>query len=280
MSSIKSKLKWILPTLLGLGFTTLVGLIIYVQKQQQVPFPFNLILTNECGVKFFVDYDVFNRKCLQMTLSKLLSYSIVTLSTTLKVPIINNIINMKSTVGLSSVSVVLENFALASGFTAALKKNFPFSLWGEVFIIFVQNFVILFLARYYSPKGKEDPHILLLLSLVAFTVTIILVDEISADFLVFISTLIAISSRVPQIYFNFVQKHTGVLSLFTQILQCLGVVVRLFTVIVETSDKAQILSYSIALVLNGLLLGQVLIYWENTKRELAKTSEKTQKKKQ
>jgi mannose-P-dolichol utilization defect protein 1 len=272
--SVKTHLKWILPALTVIGVTTLLLLTFYVQKHQQVPLPFSLVLTNECGVAFLVNYDVFNRKCLQLTISKLLSYSIVLLSTMLKLPIILNILRAKSTIGLSSISVILENFALCSSFASSMRKGFAFSLWGEVLIVYVQNLIILTLARYYSPKGKEDPSLVWLLTLAVYTAAVCLVDEISPDLLIIIATLISMTSRIPQLLTNFSQKHTGVLSLVTQTLQCVGVSVRLFTVVVETGDKAQIGSYLIALILNALLFAQVVIYWENTKTEMAKTNDR------
>ena len=186
----------------------------------------------------------------------------------LKLPIVKNMLDAGTPAGLSTSSLALESVALASSFTASIKKENPFSLWGEVLIIFVQNLAILLLCIQFT-KGA-DPSPLVLVGIVGYTAAILALP-IEANWLIAFATLIAILSRLPQLYANFKQKHTGVLSILTCSLQVLGVMVRLATIAVETGDLAQISSYALSFFMNACILVQVIMYWENTKKELAKS---------
>jgi len=255
------------------GLSVAVSYVLYVRAigEPWVPFPISLVLTEECADVFLLKLDLLHKDCLKKTVSKGLGYAIVVASAGLKLPVIANVVRARSAMGMSTSSVALESVALVCGFTAAIKKGNPFSLWGELLLIFLQNMVLMGLARSFS-EGR-DPSIVVLLGVFAF-VGAALAGPIPADLLLSLSIVITFASRVPQIVANFQQKHTGVLSIITQTLQVLGNLARLGTVAVETNDPVTLLSYVFALALNGILLGQVIMYWSNTKAEMNKKTAK------
>jgi len=267
----------VLLAIVSFGVVYLSVYLIYVQTNQKVefvPFPLNLILTQSCAKTFLLDFDIFNRPCLVSTLSKSVSYAIILASAGLKLPIINNILAAKSTVGMSSSSVALETIALCSSFSSSLKKGLAFSLWGEIIIVYFQNLILLYLSRTFS--NGQDPSIAIVGGIAGFTILALSLPASNADLLVAVATMISIASRIPQMMTNYQQKHTGVLSVVTQTLIVVGAVVRLATFAAETSDWAQIGSYLISLCLNGLLLVQVIVYWDASKKEMLKLREKKQ----
>lgn len=91
------------------------------------PFPFNLVLTNECAEEFFVKFNFLHVECLKKSIIKALGYAIVVLSSILKLPIIINILKSKSAIGLSPTSLLIEISALCASFSQSIIKKHPFS---------------------------------------------------------------------------------------------------------------------------------------------------------
>jgi mannose-P-dolichol utilization defect protein 1 len=83
--------------------------------------------------------------------------------------------------------------------------------------------------------------------------------------------ILLIASRIPQIMTNFQNKSTGQLAFFTFILNFLGGVARLGTVMVETSDFMYQLPFFIGVFLNGVIVAQFLLYWNNKVVQLVPT---------
>ena len=91
------------------------------------PFPFNLVLTNQCAEEFFIKFNFFHWECLKKSLVKAVGYAIVVLSSILKLPIIVNIIKNQSAIGLSASSLLIEITALSASFSQSIIKQHPFS---------------------------------------------------------------------------------------------------------------------------------------------------------
>ena len=73
-------------------------------------------------------------------------------------------------------------------------------------------------------------------------------------------------SRVPQIIANYRNQSTGQLAFFTFFLSFLGVIARLGTVLLETDDFLYQLQYILALFLNGVIVLQFILYWNNKQK--------------
>ena len=75
---------------------------------------------------------------------------------------------------------------------------------------------------------------------------------------------LSLISRVPQILTNFQNKSTGQLSFFTFLLSFLGVLARLGTVLFETDNFLYQLQYILSAALNGMIVLQFILYWNNS----------------
>jgi len=75
--------------------------------------------------------------------------------------------------------------------------------------------------------------------------------------------VLSLLSRVPQIITNFRNQSTGQLAFFTFLLSFLGVVARLGTVLLETDDFLYQLQFILSVILNGIIVLQFILYWNN-----------------
>lgn len=86
---------------------------------------------------------------------------------------------------------------------------------------------------------------------------------------------IMILSKIPQIITNFNAKSTGQLSFFTFLLNFLGGIARLGTVILETNDIMYLSGFVLSVFLNGIIVAQFLLYWNTGKKGVEATSSPT-----
>jgi mannose-P-dolichol utilization defect protein 1 len=247
-------------------------------NKMKSPFPINLILTDECLDEFLFKRNFFHKECLKKTISKGLGYGIVVGSGILKLPMVLNVLKQQSGLGLSISSLLMETSALTAGACASILKHLPFSIWGESLIIAVQNIVLIWLTEEFA-KENIQRRFGMIGGIVSMFIIVNLIGSPSwSNWLVGYATLLGSVSRMQQIIANFQCGHTGVLSIITQGLLMLGVIARLGTILVETSDFATIASTALALVLNAILLGQVIMYWDASKAALAAAAEEKKKK--
>eukprot|EP01006_Ploeotia_vitrea_P006727 TRINITY_DN1454_c0_g1_i2.p2 TRINITY_DN1454_c0_g1~~TRINITY_DN1454_c0_g1_i2.p2 ORF type:complete len:155 (-),score=12.22 TRINITY_DN1454_c0_g1_i2:131-595(-) len=77
----------------------------------------------------------------------------------------------------------------------------------------------------------------------------------------------SILARIPQIQTNFKAKSTGQLSFLTALMGLGGSVARIGTTLKETGDTIILTAFSIASVLNLIIMIQFLMYWNNKTRK-------------
>lgn len=148
-------------------------------------------------------------------------------------------------------------------------KQYPISTWGENFVILVQNSILVTLLWKYSKPPT---------SMITCFVYIVLFGLSSigmmclrpSDQWILASAAIPLScaSRIPQIFANFRQGHTGQLALITLLLNLAGALARLFTTIQETGDTIQLAGIMISALTNAVLVLQVFVYWSATNAAL------------
>jgi mannose-P-dolichol utilization defect protein 1 len=167
----------------------------------------------------------------------------------------------------------------------------PFSSYGESALILVQNIVLVLLLWRYSssrrnaaqstvegkeaeeedveeeaPKQKSALMHRVKVS-VAFGASLLLMLRCPAPYLwtlPVVQLVLYVGSRLPQIYTNFCNGHTGQLSFITVFLQFAGTCARVFTTLKEVDDKLLLWGFLIGVGLNGAVLAQVLWYWKKT----------------
>mmetsp|Transcript_18504 Transcript_18504/g.30169 ORF Transcript_18504/g.30169 Transcript_18504/m.30169 type:complete len:93 (-) Transcript_18504:589-867(-) len=84
-----------------------------------------------------------------------------------------------------------------------------------------------------------------------------------------LSTISSTTGLVPQIVTNYRNQHTGALSIVTQTLNVLGVLVRVFTTS-HGNDRLVFFSYCTSAFFNLTVLAQIITTRDATKREMKK----------
>ncbi len=70
-------------------------------------------------------------------------------------------------------------------------------------------------------------------------------------------------SRLEQIKNNYQNKSTGTLSFFMCFLYLGGTLSRILTTLAEVNDMLVLCNFCVAAVINGTLVFQILLYWDN-----------------
>ncbi|EFA03633.1 mannose-P-dolichol utilization defect 1 protein homolog [Tribolium castaneum] len=223
-----------------------------------------LVFTPHCYDNYFIHLNFFDGPCFSSTLSKCLGLGIIMGSLLVKLPQIIKIYKNKSGEGISLLSVTLDLTAITIYASYSFLKQFPFSAWGDAAFLAIQTVLVGVLVLHYGGSSSKA-----LLYLVAY----LLVNFILMSGLTPISVLwtlqgfnifIVVSGKLTQAYSNYKNGTTGQLSAATLIMLFMGSLARIFTSIQETGDKMVILTYIASTLANGVLVAQLLYYWNVT----------------
>lgn len=204
-------------------------------------------------------------KCFKFTMSKLVGYLIVLGAVIVKVPQILKIVSNNSTAGISALACYLETTVYMQSAAYNMHLGMQFSVYGENLFLTAQNLAIVALIWYYDKTCTTYEQ--LGFSLFVAVYSSILFSESTPEsmwYYVSSSTLfLSLLSKVPQIWTNFQNKSTGHLAFFTFFLMFLGTIARAATVFFESSDPMLRAQQGLALALNGILVVQFALYWNN-----------------
>ncbi|OCT90960.1 mannose-P-dolichol utilization defect 1 protein [Xenopus laevis] len=219
------------------------------------------ILPEHCFDEFFLKFNVLDVPCLKMALSKVLGFGIIAGSMMVKVPQIVKLIRAGTAEGLSFKSILLELLALMGTMVYSITHGFPFSTWGEVLFLMLQTLTIGFLIQYLG--GRTTMGILFLggfFSLLALSLSpVIPMAMITAMQATNVPAIVI--SRLIQATTNYRNGHTGQLSAITVLLLFVGSLARIFTCVQETNDSLMMVTYIVSSACNGLIVAQLLYYW-------------------
>ncbi len=203
-----------------------------------------------------------NAACVRLALSKALGMGIVAGAAVVKVPQILALAVSRSADGLSSAAYVLETAAAIVTFSYNLRAGSPFTTYGEVAFLVLQNFAIL--AMIASFRGQLFRFAAVF---VAFgsALSVLQAREIVSDAIMVrlqAATIpLVVASRVPQIWTLWRAKRTGALSLLSTALIALGSCARVYTSLSETpDDRVLVAGYSASALLNVVLALMVAYY--------------------
>jgi mannose-P-dolichol utilization defect protein 1 len=190
-----------------------------------------------------------------------LGTGIVVGSTLVKVPQVLKVVRSKSAAGLNALSFELETLGLAIAATYGFMLALPFTAFGEVVALLLQNIVLLACIYRYQRLSSRRSVIAILL-LVAWTIlaTSGTLSRAHISALYDFNNLILIASRVPQISQNFQHKSTGQLSPITYGLNTAGSAARIFTAVHEHAGPAMLRGAVISTLLNGVMVTQMAMY--------------------
>lgn len=153
--------------------------------------------------------------CLKLALSKVLGIGIVGASAIVKLPQLLKILNSGSAEGVSFLSYLLETASYLISLAYNVRNQFPFSTYGEVALIAIQNVAISVLVLQFS--GREMATSLFVAG-VAGAGYAMYTDSIcpmsTLQILQAGAGLLGVASKLPQIITIFREGGTGQLSAF------------------------------------------------------------------
>ncbi|XP_050729985.1 mannose-P-dolichol utilization defect 1 protein homolog [Eriocheir sinensis] len=220
-----------------------------------------LVLTEACYDEFFVKFNFLDVPCLRAAVSKGLGLAIVGGSILVKVPQILKIVKAKSGEGISIIGTSLELAAITFNVAYNVVNRYPFSAYGDGVFLLLQTAIIGALVFLYGGAPQKAALFFLTIMTVALTLSSGLVPIKFLWVLQASNIPIVFAGKMVQAVANFKNSSTGQLSAVTVMMLFLGSMARIFTSIQETGDPIIILTYSVATFANGVLMVQVLYYW-------------------
>lgn len=235
-----------------------------------LPSPLNnaliTLLGPQCHSALLLDLDVSTHpECLTLAISKALGLAIITTASVVKVPQILKLLHSGSAQGLSFTSYVLETASFLITLAYNVRNAFPFSTYGETALILVQDVAISVLILHFSNKSALAGAFV---ALVATAVYVLIVSDTLVPNSM-MSTLqagagvLSIASKLPQIITVYQQGGTGQLSAFAVFNYLAGSLSRIFTTLQEVDDKLILYGFVAGFVLNAVLAGQMIYYWNS-----------------
>lgn len=241
------------------------------------------LFRDDCFEAFFTKHDFTNGECLKLTLSKLVGFAIIAGSAILKVPQIVKILKAGSVEGISKILFYVETLQFINGASWSIKAGIPFSVYGEQVIILVQNAIIILLFWTYSKTIGLPEKLVLFFAFTTYSFLLFsgnrYLGEEAWFYIEKMNMVLLLPSKLPQIMDNFWNKSTGQLAFFSFLLSFLGGIARLGTVLIETDDLIYQLQFLIGVLLNGVIVIQFVLYWNNKPAQVAqgKPGSKTDK---
>lgn len=162
-----------------------------------------------------LDFTTANRACVSLAISKALGIAIVAASAIVKVPQLLKLLNSRSAAGLSFLAVLLETISLVISLAYNARSGFPFSTYGESAFIAIQNVALAALILNFS--GRRSMLIFFLTNLAAGLYALFAKNYVSMSVLSYLQAsagLLAVASKVPQIWTVHQEGSTGQLSAF------------------------------------------------------------------
>jgi len=212
-----------------------------------------------------------------MMLSRGLGTLLIVASMGVKVPQIMAIQEAKTVKGLSETKAYTAVLVPILVIVYAVFNKHPFTAYGDAVSVLAQDLYIVLLMWQF---GKTKPAAQAALG-IAFLVYVGGVVGVASNTrpdklwpMPLLATFIGLSGTVPQVLDNFRNEHTGPQSLATSLMLFVGTSARVFTTLADTADPIVLFSFLATSLVHGITVYQILTYWANTKRVLAKEAKK------
>ena len=225
------------------------------------------LLGEPCHSALLLDLNVASHpECLSLAISKVLGIAIITAASVVKVPQIIKLARSQSAEGLSFPSYVLETASFLITLAYNARSGFPFSTYGEVGLILVQDVVISVLILLYTGRLPIAGAFLAAAGASAYAMmsSDTLVSTSQMTQLQTVAGLLGVASKLPQILANYQQGGTGQLSAFAVFNYLAGSLSRIFTTLQEVDDKLILYGFIAGFTLNAILAAQMVYYWNST----------------
>lgn len=225
--------------------------------------------------------------CLKLALSKVLGIGIIGASSIVKIPQLLKLLNSQSASGISFLSYALETASYLISLVYNVRNQFPFSTYGEVALIAIQNVAISVLVLQYS--GKAPAAAAFVAGLVGSGYALYSDNLCPMGTLQYLQAgagALGVASKLPQIITIWQEGGTGQLSAFAvsahitrgvsrahtdvgeQVFNyLLGSLSRIFTTLQEVPDKLILYSFIAGFALNAVIAAQMVYYWNSPKSQ-------------
>ncbi|KAL9540629.1 hypothetical protein PS6_010673 [Mucor atramentarius] len=212
------------------------------------------LIGEKCYVSLIENLNIQDVDCIKYSISKGLGLGIVLGGSI-----------VKSAEGLSLASFLLEALSYSITLSYNMRQGNPFSTYGEIMFIYIQNIIITSLIFYFGRQPAKMVAALIGLFSVFWALNnAALVPAVAMSSLFAATIPLNLASKIPQIYSNFKNKSTGQLSVFTVVNYFVGSSIRVFTTMTEVDDPIMLFGGLLASSFNAILLLQVILYWNNS----------------
>lgn len=243
-----------------------------------------------------LDFSSRNSACMQLAISKALGTAIITAASIVKVPQLIKLAQSQSAAGLSFTSYLLETASFTITLAYSVRNNFPFSTFGETAFIAIQDVAIGALILLYSGRSAGAAAFIAVIAAAGYALFLPeVVDMGSLKYLQAGAGILGIASKIPQIWTVYQEGGTGQLSAFavcvdveffsrsilrsrTDIIghkvfnYLAGSLSRIFTTLQEVDDPLILYGFIAGFILNAVLAGQMVYYWNSPSSTTKQTS--------
>ena len=224
------------------------------------------LLGEPCHSALLLDVNVADHpECVSLAISKAMGIAIITAASIVKVPQIIKLVRSQSAEGLSFPSYVLETASFLITLAYNVRSGFPFSTYGEVSLILVQDVLISVLILTYAGKLPQAGAFVAAVGSATYALmgSDTLVSEGQMVQLQAGAGVLSVASKLPQIIQIYQQGGTGQLSAFAVFTYLAGSLSRIFTTLQEVDDKVILYGFVAAFILNAILAAQMIYYWNS-----------------
>ena len=205
----------------------------------------------------FTKLEFSDTSCVSFTFSKVVGFAIVLGAFILKVPQILKILSSGSVEGISALSYYVETINFLATAALSIHLGLDFWVYGETFVITVQNLIIILMIWSMDKKISIGEKILFVTITAGVVFLMFEASLMTEDMWALVSSssiLLNMSARVPQILQNFSAKSTGQNAFATFFLNWAGGIARTATVVLNSDDFMYTMQFVIALGLNTIII--------------------------
>ena len=199
-------------------------------------------------------------QCYQLLTTKLIGYTIMSLSLFAKIPQILKIYEGKSGKGINMSTQSVMILSLASEFSYAFISGYGFSTFGDTLCNFVQTMTIVYLCLFYNSR----PVSAILSFISAFSGALFLCSGLVPlhvlKYLNRLGFLLKFVGASYQNYTNYVNKSTGQISFWSTFIGFSIVTSKVIISVFETGDIQLAIGASMRVFTISILLGQIVYY--------------------
>ncbi|KAK5130371.1 hypothetical protein LTR08_002163 [Meristemomyces frigidus] len=239
------------------------------------------LLGDSCYRSLVHNINISDATCLKLAVSKALGIAIISVSSIVKIPQLLKLLTSHSASGVSFLSYFLETLSYSISLAYNVRNHFPFSTYGEVALIAIQNVAISVLVLQYSGKGPAAALFVAGLAAAGYALYSDSITSMSTlQYMQAAAGVLGVAAKIPQIITIFRAKRTGQLSAFAVFNYLAGSLSRIFTTLQEVPDKLILYGFIAGFLLNAVIAAQMVYYWNSPKGKHSKQTKLEPKRQQ